>query len=238
MTGTELYSAISIQTHERAREEQQKLAAISQRLGDVALMDEATREQWVSQQISLATSLKHEQQQQQLMQDLRDLNGRIAAQSQACQEGEAALAAAEAAHGAAAPEREGVRPRRAGPGGPRRSRRAGPPHPGGAAAGEGAGRAWPRTGKLEEQIQQSALTEQQLLAEKIAAEREWGALQPELKRAQELDTRIREKQQQLQKIQQEGRRAGSPADPGAGLAPAAPAGGAAQGPAPAVGGLA
>ncbi|HGY5998271.1 TPA: exonuclease SbcC, partial [Aeromonas hydrophila] len=93
MTGTELYSAISVQTHERAREEQQKLAAISQRLGDVALMDEATREQWVSQQVSLATSLKHEQQQQQLMQDLRDLNGRIAAQLQACQEGEAALAA-------------------------------------------------------------------------------------------------------------------------------------------------
>ena len=67
MTGTELYSAISIQTYERAREEQQKLATIAQRLGDVALMDEATREQWVSQQISLSTTLKHEQQQQQLM---------------------------------------------------------------------------------------------------------------------------------------------------------------------------
>lgn len=62
----------------------------------------------------------------------------------------------------------------------------------------------PELAKLEEQTQQSALTEQQLLAEKIAAEREWGALQPELKRAQELDTRIREKVQQLQKIQQEG----------------------------------
>ena len=71
----------------------------------------------------------------------------------------------------------------------------------------------PELGKLEEQTQQSALTEQQLLAEKIAAEREWGALQPELKRAQELDTRIREKQQQLQKIQQEGCRSGRCSSP-------------------------
>lgn len=86
MTGTELYSAISIQTYERAREEQQKLATIAQRLGDVALMDEATREQWVSQQVSLSTTLKHEQQQQLLMQDLRDLNSRIAAQRQGCAE--------------------------------------------------------------------------------------------------------------------------------------------------------
>ena len=95
MTGTELYSAISIQTHERAREEQQKLAAIQQRLGDVALMDEATREQWVVQQLGLSTSLKHEQQQRQLLQDLRDLNDRIAAQLLACEEGQTALAAAE-----------------------------------------------------------------------------------------------------------------------------------------------
>lgn len=204
MTGTELYSAISVQTHERAREEQQKLAAISQRLGDVALMDEVTREQWVSQQVSLATSLKHEQQQQQLMQDLRDLNARIAAQLQACQEGEAALAAAEAAHGAAAPEREEFA--RA-----EQAQVARADHDELARLTlevqqqeKALAELGPELGKLEEQTQQSALSEQQLLAEKIAAEREWGALQPELKRAQELDTRIREKQQQLQKIQQEG----------------------------------
>ncbi|ATP08650.1 exonuclease SbcC [Aeromonas salmonicida] len=204
MTGTELYSAISIQTHERAREEQQKLAAIQQRLGDVALMDEATREQWVAQQLALSTCLKHEQQQRQLLQDLRDLNERIAAQLLACEEGQTALAAAEAAHAQAAPEREEF----------------------GRAEQAQVARAdhdelarltlevqqqemviaelGPELAKLEEQTQQSALTEQQLLAEKIAAEREWGALQPELKRAQELDTRIREKVQQLQKIQQEG----------------------------------
>lgn len=204
MTGTELYSAISIQTYERAREEQQKLATISQRLGDVALMDEATREQWVSQQISLSTTLKHEQQQQQLMQDLRDLNSRIAAQMQGCAEGQAALDAALQAHGAAAPEREEFA-------------RAEQAQVARADHDELArltlevqqqekviAELGPELAKLEEQTQQSALTEQQLLAEKIAAEREWGALQPELKRAQELDTRIREKVQQLQKIQQEG----------------------------------
>ncbi len=204
MTGTELYSAISIQTYERAREEQQKLATIAQRLGDVALMDEATREQWVSQQISLSTTLKHEQQQQQLMQDLRDLNSRIAAQLQGCAEGQAALDAALQAHGAAAPEREEFT-------------RAEQAQVARADHDELArltlevqqqekviAELGPELAKLEEQTQQSALTEQQLLAEKIAAEREWGALQPELKRAQELDTRIREKVQQLQKIQQEG----------------------------------
>ena len=106
MTGTELYSAISVQTHERARAEQQTLATIGQRLGDVALMDEATREHWVAEQQRLSTSLKHEQQQRQLLQDLRDLNDRIAALRLACQEGQAALADAEAAHAQAAPERE------------------------------------------------------------------------------------------------------------------------------------
>ncbi|MGL5302289.1 MAG: AAA family ATPase, partial [Aeromonas sp.] len=50
MTGTELYSAISIRTYERGREEQQKLAALTQRLGDVALIDDATRELWINQQ--------------------------------------------------------------------------------------------------------------------------------------------------------------------------------------------
>ncbi|MBO0504725.1 AAA family ATPase [Aeromonas veronii] len=204
MTGTELYSAISIQTYERAREEQQKLATIAQRLGDVALMDEATREQWVSQQVSLSTALKHEQQQQQLMQDLRDLNSRIAAQLQGCAEGQAALDAALQAHSAAAPERDEFA-------------RAEQAQVARADHDELArltlevqqqekviAELGPELAKLEEQTQQSALTEQQLLAEKIAAEREWGALQPELKRAQELDTRIREKVQQLQKIQQEG----------------------------------
>ena len=103
MTGTELYPPSRFRLMNGRGSEQQKLAAISQRLGDVALMDEATREQWVSQQISLATSLKHEQQQQQLMQDLRDLNGRIAAQSQVCQGGRGGPCRGEAAHGAAAP---------------------------------------------------------------------------------------------------------------------------------------
>ncbi|MEW7864457.1 AAA family ATPase [Aeromonas diversa] len=204
MTGTELYSAISMQTYERAREEQQKLATICQRLGDLVLMDEESRRQWVSQQVSLTTSLKHEQQQQQLMQDLRDLNSRIADQQRGCLEGESALERALLAHGAAAAEREEFA-------------RAEQAQVARADHDELArltlevqqqekviAELGPELAQLEEQAQQSVLTEQQLLAEKIAAEREWGALQPELKRAQELDTRIREKQQQLQKIQQEG----------------------------------
>ncbi|MGL4250323.1 MAG: AAA family ATPase [Aeromonas sp.] len=204
MTGTELYSSISIQTYERAREEQQKLTTITQRLGDVALMDEATREQWASQQISLSTSLKHQQQQQQLIQELRDLNNRIAAQQQACSEGESALDATLQAHSAATPERDEFA-------------RAEQAQVARADHDELArltlevqqqekviAELGPELAIQEEQAQQGALTEQQLLAEKIAAEREWGALQPELKRAQELDTRIREKVLQLQKTQQEG----------------------------------
>ncbi|WP_421174398.1 AAA family ATPase [Aeromonas enteropelogenes] len=204
MTGTELYSAISIQTYERAREEQQKLAAIAQRLGDVALMDEATREAWIARQLTLSTTLKHEQQQRQLMQDLRDLDGRIAAQLQGCREGEEALTSAQQAHDAAAPEREEFA-------------RAEQAQVARADHDELArltlevqqqekviAELGPELDRLEEQARQNALHEQQLLADKIAAEREWGALQPELKRAQELDTRLLEKQQQLQKIQQEG----------------------------------
>ncbi|MGL5451565.1 MAG: AAA family ATPase [Aeromonas sp.] len=204
MTGTELYSAISIRTYERGREEQQKLAALTQRLGDVALIDDATRELWTNQQGSLATTLKHQQQQQQLMQDLRDLNSRIAAQLQGCAEGQAALDAALQAHGAAAPERDEFA-------------RAEQAQVARADHDELArltlevqqqekviAKLGPELAKLEEQTQQRVLTEQQQLAAKHAAEREWGALQPELKRAQELDTRIREKVQQLQKIQQEG----------------------------------
>ncbi|MFL9591168.1 AAA family ATPase [Aeromonas schubertii] len=204
MTGTELYSAISIQTYERAREEQQKLAVINQRLGDVVLMDEESRRQWVSQQVSLTTALRHEQQQQQLMQELCDLHRRIADQQQGCSEGEVALEQALQAHGAAAAEREEFA-------------RAEQAQVARADHDELArltlevqqqekqiAELGPELARLEEQARQSALTEQQLLAEKVAAEREWGALQPELKRAQELDTRILEKQQQLQKVRQEG----------------------------------
>ncbi|MGL5041283.1 MAG: AAA family ATPase, partial [Aeromonas sp.] len=140
----------------------------------------------------------------QLMQDLRDLNSRIAAQLQGCAEGQAALDAALQAHGAAAPEREEFA-------------RAEQAQVARADHDELArltlevqqqekviAELGPELAKLEEQTQQRVLTEQQQLAAKHAAEREWGALQPELKRAQELDTRIREKVQQLQKIQQEG----------------------------------
>ncbi|MGY3869087.1 AAA family ATPase [Aeromonas crassostreae] len=207
MTGTELYSAISIQTHERARAEQQALSALQQRLGDVALMDEETREQWAAQQISLATRLKQEQQQRQLLQALRDLNERIAAQQQACREGEAALAAAEAAHDEAAPEREAFA-------------RAEQAQVARADHDELArltltlqqqdqliGQLGPELEQGEQARQRAELTEQQRLADKIAAEREWGALQPELKRAQELDTRLEEKSQQRQEIQQQGAQA-------------------------------
>lgn len=207
MTGTELYSAISIQVHERAREEQQKLAAIAQRLGDVALMDEATREQWVNQQASLATSLKHERQQQQLLQDLGSLNERIAALHLACQEGQGLLAAAEAAHGEAASAREEfaraeqVQVARA-------------DHDELARLNQEVqqqtdliARLGPELEQIELARQQAALHEQQRLAEKLAAEREWGALQPELKRAQELDTRIAERASQLQEIRQQGTQA-------------------------------
>ncbi|OSM49718.1 hypothetical protein WH06_26340, partial [Aeromonas salmonicida subsp. salmonicida] len=65
------------------------------------------------------------------------------------------------------------------------------------------GQLGPELEQVEQTQQQAALREQQLLADKIAAEREWGALQPELKRAQELDTRIREKSSQLQEVQQQ-----------------------------------
>ncbi|HDX8379771.1 TPA: AAA family ATPase [Aeromonas salmonicida] len=207
MTGTELYSAISIQTHERAREEQQKLAAIGQRLGDVALMDEATREQWVAQQLGLSTSLKHEQQQRQLLQDLRDLNDRIAAQLLACEEGQTALTVAEAAHAQAAPEREEF-------GRAEQAQVARADHDELARLTlevqqqeQLIGQLGPELEQVEQTQQQAALREQQLLADKIAAEREWGALQPELKRAQELDTRIREKSSQLQEVQQQGAQA-------------------------------
>ncbi|MBP6166253.1 MAG: AAA family ATPase [Aeromonas sp.] len=207
MTGTELYSAISIQTHERARAEQQALATIQQRLGDVALMDDETREHWVAQQLSLSTSLKHEQQQRQLLQDLRDLNGRIAAQLQACREGQEALAAAEAAHGEAAPGREEFA--RA-----EQAQVARADHDELARLTLEVQQQEQQIGQLASQLeqvepvlQQAALREQQLLADKIAAEREWGALQPELKRAQELDTRLKEKSQQLQETRQQGTQA-------------------------------
>ncbi len=66
----------------------------------------------------------------------------------------------------------------------------------------------PELGKLEEQTQQSALTEQQLLAEKIAAEREWGALQPELKRAQGSTPAFGKAAATAEKSSRRGRRSG------------------------------
>lgn len=204
MTGTELYSAISIQTHERARAEQQALATISQRLGDVALMDEATREQWSQQQLSLATSLKHEQQQRQLLQDLRDLNDRIAALRQACQEGQELLAAAEADHAQALPEREEFD--RA-----EQAQVARADHDELARLNQEVQQQEQLIAQLSPELelasqaqQQAVLLEQQLIAQRTAAERAWSALQPELKRALDLDTRIREKASQLQETQQQG----------------------------------
>lgn len=207
MTGTELYSAISIQTHERARAEQQALATIQQRLGDVVLMDEATREHWVTQQLTLSSSLKHERQQQQLLQDLRDLNDRIVALRQTCQEGQTALAAAEAAHAQGAPEREEF-------GRAEQAQAARADHDELARLELEVqqqerliGQLNPELEQAEQALQQAALREQQLIAEKTIAEREWATLQPELKRAQDLDTRIREKADQLQEIQQQGTQA-------------------------------
>ncbi|WP_310597473.1 AAA family ATPase [Aeromonas aquatica] len=207
MTGTELYSAISIQTHERARAEQQALTAIAQRLGDVALMDEATREHWVTEQLNLSTSLKHEQQQRQLLQDLRDLNDRIAALRQACQEGQGLLTAAEAAHAEAALAREEFARLE-------QAQVARADHDELARLTADLqqqtlliGQLGPELAQIEQEQQQAVLREQQLLAEKTAAEGEWGALQPEIKRAQELDTRIRERVSQLQEIQQQGKQA-------------------------------
>ncbi|MGY3857265.1 AAA family ATPase [Aeromonas intestinalis] len=207
MTGTELYSAISIQTHERARAEQQALATLAQRLGDVPLMDETTREEWVARQQSLATELKHERQQQQLLQDFRDLGERIAALSQACQAGQTELAAAELAHREAAPLREEFT-------------RAEQAQVARADHDELArlerelqqqalliGQLGPELIQVEQAQQQAVLHEQQLLAQKSATEREWGAMQPELKRAQDLDTRIREKADLLQEIKQQGTQA-------------------------------
>ncbi|MGY3901311.1 AAA family ATPase [Aeromonas lusitana] len=207
MTGTELYSAISIQTHERARTEQQALTAIAQRLGDVALMDEATREHWVAEQHSLATQLKHERQQHQLLQDFRDLNERIAALRQGSLEGQAALEAAELAHGQAAPEREEFA-------------RAEQAQVARADHDELArltadlqqqellvNQITPELAQIELDQQQALLHEQQLVAEKTNAEREWRALQPALKQAQDLDTRIRERAGLLQEIQQQGTQA-------------------------------
>ena len=145
-------------------------------------MDDETREHWVAQQLSLSTSLKHEQQQRQLLQDLRDLNGRIAAQLQACQEGQEALIAAEAAHGEAAPGREEFA--RA-----EQAQVARADHDELARLTLEVQQQEQQIGQLASQLeqvepvlQQAALREQQLLADKIAAEREWGALQPELKR--------------------------------------------------------
>ena len=91
---------------------------------------------------------------------------------QACQEGEAALAAAEVAHAAAAPEREEFA--RA-----EQAQVARADHDELARLTlevqqqeKALAELGPELGKLEEQTQQSALTEQQLLAEKIAAERD------------------------------------------------------------------
>ncbi|MEG0172705.1 MAG: AAA family ATPase [Aeromonas sp.] len=207
MTGTELYSAISIQTHERARTEQQALTAITQRLGDVALMDEATREHWVAEQLSLSTALKHERQQHQLLQDFRDLNERIAALRQGSLEGQAALEAAELAHGQAAPAREEFA-------------RAEQAQVARADHDELArltadlqqqellvNQITPELAQIELDQQQALLHEQQLVAEKTNAEREWRALQPALKQALDLDTRTRERAGLLQEIQQQGTQA-------------------------------
>ncbi|MGY4024467.1 AAA family ATPase [Aeromonas rivuli] len=205
MTGTELYSAISVQTYERARAEQQMLATLRERLGDIALMDEATRTQWAAQQQSLSASLTLAQQERQLLQDLRDLNDRIAALRQACLEGEASLADAEVAHAQAAPEREAF-------GRAEQAQVARADHDELARLDLEAqqqerliDQLRPELERAEQAQQQAAQLEQQLITQRAAAEREWGALQPEFKRAQDLDTRIREKTSQLQEIQQQGK---------------------------------
>src|SRR5690606_25025765 len=131
----------------------------------------------------------------------------IAAQLLACEEGQTALAAAEAAHAQAAPEREEF-------GRAEQAQVARADHDELARLTlevqqqeQLIGQLSPELEQVEQTQQQAALREQQLLADKIAAEREWGALQPELKRAQELDTRIREKSSQLQEVHQQGAQA-------------------------------
>ncbi|MGK4473730.1 AAA family ATPase [Aeromonas molluscorum] len=204
MTGTELYSAISVQTYERARGELQTLATLSERLGDLTLMDEQTRAEWLSRQQQGAVQLSQAQQARQLLQALRDLNARIAAQSLACQEGEAALAGAAQAHAEAAPLRaefslaEQAQGARA-------------DHDELTRLGQEAeqqrrliAQLGPELERAEREQQQAAQREQQALADRQAAERQWRELQPVLKQAQDLDTRIREKAGQLQEIQQQG----------------------------------
>ena len=71
----------------------------------------------------------------------------------------------------------------------------------------------PELGKLEEQTQQSALTEQQLLAEKIAAEREWGPCSPNSNGRRSLDTRIRESSSNCRRSSRRGRRSGRCSSP-------------------------
>ena len=204
MTGTELYSAISVQTYERARGELQTLATLSERLGDLTLMDEQTRAEWLSRQQQGAVQLSQAQQARQLLQALRDLNARIAAQSLACQEGEAALAGAAQAHAEAAPLRAEF-------GLAEQAQGARADHDELTRLGQEAeqqrrliAQLGPELERAEREQQQAAQREQQALADRQAAERQWRELQPVLKQAQDLDTRIREKAGQLQEIQRQG----------------------------------
>ena len=170
--------------------------------------------------------------------DLRDLNGRIAARSRPVRR-EAALAAIRrrAAHAAATPSAGRFARAEQAPGGPRR-RRAGSPHPGGAAAGEALAER-PRAAQLEGQTQQSAPHRTATAGGKIAAERAVGRPAARTQTGAGLDTHHSGKAAATAEDPAGGvAGAGGAAHPWAGLAPAAPAGGAAQGPAPAVGRLA
>ena len=228
MTGTELYSGHLYPDPRAGAEEQQKRATIAQRSEDVALMDEAIPRTVGGASRSASTTTLNTKQQQQLMQDLRDLNSRIAAQMQGC-------------CGRQAPMPPGAGPTarlpRAGGSSPAPSRPRWPapittswllPHPGAQQQEKVIAELGPELASWRSRPSR-ALTEQQLLAEKIAAESEWGALQPELKRAQELDTRIREKCSSCRRSSKRGRRSEKSSSPGSRLARAEPAGRAAPG---------
>ncbi|QFI55332.1 AAA family ATPase [Aeromonas simiae] len=101
MTGTELYSAISMQIHERHRAEQSVLSELTARLGDVVLMDDDEKAALASEQVQHAAQLRELGEERQQLRELAALEERLAAAEQAMQQADAeqAEALAEQAQG-------------------------------------------------------------------------------------------------------------------------------------------
>lgn len=203
MTGTELYSAISMQTFARSRDEQQKLVALQERLGDVNLLDDEQRDQWVARQLALTSELNQAREQRQGVQTLRDLTIRVGELQQACEAATAAVSETEQRHTEAQSQRQELAQIEA------------------VASARGdhdelnrltleivrqeqlhANEAT-RLSTLEQALTHDEQRWQQSQSEKMTLEREWGALQVELRRAEELDTRLVEKQHQLEQVREE-----------------------------------